>query len=79
MENNNNNTTANNFPGHPNQQNPAQQQQETPGGEINLKHIFNKYFFQKYLFPKTDKKKLLLVLYNIAHHHEMLREFLKKI
>lgn len=41
--------------------------------------IFNKYFFHKNLFPKTDKKRLLLVLYNIAHQHEMLKELLKKI
>lgn len=39
--------------------------------------IINKYIFHKHLFPKSNKKKLLLILYNIAHHHEMLRELLK--
>jgi len=49
----NNNTTQNNFPGYPNQQNPAQQQ-ESSGSEFNLKHIFNKYFLRHwYLYVYT--------------------------
>lgn len=41
--------------------------------------ILNKYLFYKKSFPKLNKKKLLFVLYNIAHHHDILKEVLKKI
>jgi tyrosine-protein kinase Etk/Wzc len=50
----NNNTNPGNFNGYPNQQNPAQQETPSPGGEFNLKHIFNKYFLRHwYLYIYT--------------------------
>lgn len=50
----NNTTTPNNFPGYPNQQNPAQQDPPNSSGEFNLKHIFNKFFLRHwYLYVYT--------------------------